>query len=318
MQNIVIEIQRWSISDGPGTRTVVFLKGCPLHCSWCANPESQNPLPQMGLFSNRCVECNACARECPEGIASPVKERTLFNDNCIQCGRCIAVCHSNARTWLGEEMSASRVMETVKKDMVFYRKSSGGVTFSGGEPLLHPSFLKEMIEGCQQLGIHTAIETCGFFDWVSAESTISQVDFIMFDIKHMDDDRHKQLTGVSNRRILENAEKTGRLDTPMVIRIPVIPSLNDDKENIRATARFVRRHISNAVGIEILPYHPLGLLKYEALGLDYPLHHIVPPDEAHMDALQALITAEGVLCITADSDDAILQPRPAHLRLVSA
>ena len=311
MKNIVIEIQRWSVSDGPGTRTVVFLKGCPLHCPWCANPESQDRMPQIGIFPSRCVECRACARECPEGVAIPAKDGAFTGDLCLQCGECIKVCHSGARAWLGEEMSATQLIQIIKKDMVFYRKSSGGVTFSGGEPLTQPDFLKAVIEGCQKLGIHAAIETCGFFSWESAKDTIKLADFVLFDIKHMDDKTHKAITGVANKRILENAKKIARLDIPMVIRIPVIPSINDSQENIKATAKFVRDHLPGVLGIEMLPYHRLGLSKYNALGLDYKLHHIDPPDDAHMEMLRDLITAEGVACITADSgyDPQPIQPK---------
>ena len=312
MKNIVIEIQRWSVSDGPGTRTVVFFKGCPLHCPWCANPESQDRLPQIGIFPSRCVECLACARECPEDVAIPAKSGAYSDNICIQCGACIKVCHSGARAWLGEEMSADDLIQIIKKDMVFYRKSSGGVTFSGGEPLAQPDFLKTVIEGCQKLGIHAAIETCGFFSWDSVEDTVRLADFVLFDIKHMDDKTHKALTGVSNKRILENAKRIGRLDIPMVIRIPVIPSINDSQENIKAIARFVRENLPGALGIEMLPYHKLGLSKYDALGLEYQLQHIKPPDDAHMEMLRDMISAGGVPCITADSG---YDPQPIRPKL---
>jgi pyruvate formate lyase activating enzyme len=208
-------------------------------------------------------------------------------------------------------MSAPQLIQIIKKDMVFYRKSSGGVTFSGGEPLTQPDFLKAVIEGCQKLGIHVAIETCGFFSWGSVEDTVRLADFVLFDIKHMDDKRHKAVTGVANKRILENAKRIAQLDIPMVIRIPIIPSINDSQENIKATAKFVRDHLPGASGIEMLPYHRLGLSKYNALGLDYKLHHIDPPDDAHMERLRDLITAEGVACITADSgyDHQPIQPK---------
>ena len=312
---MVIEIQRWSMSDGPGTRTVVFLKGCPLHCPWCANPESQERRPQIGIFPFRCVECHACVRDCPEAVAIPAQKGAFSNGNCTQCGECIKACHSRARTWMGEEMSAEQVIRTIQKDMVFYRKSFGGVTFSGGEPLTQPAFLKEMIEGCRELGIHTAIETCGFFDWESVENTIKRVDFILFDIKHMDDRRHQELTGVSHKRILENARNIAGLDIPMVIRIPIIPSINDSEDNIRATAKFVREYLPGVIGIEILPYHPLGLSKYDALGQTYKLHHIKPPDDAHMRVLRKLITAERVFCITEDSGYEHESPQPT-LRVI--
>jgi pyruvate formate lyase activating enzyme len=208
-------------------------------------------------------------------------------------------------------MSATQLIQIIKKDMVFYRKSSGGVTFSGGEPLTQPDFLKAVIEGCQKLGIHAAIETCGFFSWESAEDTVRRADFVLFDIKHMHDKTHKEITGVANKRILENAKKIAQLDIPMVIRIPVIPSINDSKENIKATAKFVRDDLPGALGVEMLPYHKLGLSKYAALGLDYQLHHIKPPDDAHIEMLRDLITAEGVSCITADSsyDPQPIQPK---------
>jgi pyruvate formate lyase activating enzyme len=315
MKNIVIEIQRWSMSDGPGTRTVVFLKGCPLHCPWCSNPESQDRLRQIGIFPSRCVECYACARECPEGVAIPAKKGAFSNANCTQCGKCIKACHSKARTWMGKEMSADQVVQLIKKDMVFYRKSFGGVTFSGGEPLTQPVFLKEIIEGCQKLGIHTAIETCGFFSWESAEDTVKLIDYVLFDIKHMDDKKHKELTGVSNKIVLENAKKIAQFDVPMVIRIPVIPNINGSEENIRATAKFVHDYLPGVLGIEMLPYHKLGLFKYDALGLDYKLHHIKPPDNAQMAMMRDLITAEGVFCITADSGYEPETTRP-RLKLV--
>ncbi len=315
MKNIVIEIQRWSVADGPGTRTVVFLKGCPLHCPWCANPESQDRLPQIGIFPSRCVACHACERECPEEVAIPAKDGAYSDGICIQCGQCIKVCHASARDWLGEEMSATELVQVIKKDMVFYRNSSGGVTFSGGEPLTQPDFLKAAIQECQKLGIHTAIETCGFFRWEAVEETVRRADFVLFDIKHMDDETHKALTGVGNKTILQNARSIAQLDIPMVIRVPVIPSLNDSRENIAATAKFVADHLPGVLGIELLPYHKLGLSKYDALGLDYKLHHINSPDDATVGMLRDLITAEGVPCITADSGYDP-QPIPPKLKVV--
>lgn len=315
-KGMIIEIQRWSVSDGPGSRTVVFLKGCPLHCPWCANPESQDLRPQIGIFSSRCVECGACVRDCPEDVAIPAKQGAFSSDTCTQCGQCISNCHSNARSWMGEETSVSGIMETIKKDMVFYRKSSGGVTFSGGEPLTQPKFLKELVKECQKLGIHTALETCGFFNWEAARQTVGLLDFIMFDLKHMDADQHTYLTGVSNEKILGNAKKMAALGIPMVIRIPVIPSINDSRENIQATAEFVLDHLPGILGIEILPYHRLGLVKYAALGMEYQLSHISPPDEAHMKMLQDIITDSGVACITGDSSLNSLYSRTEHKSVV--
>lgn len=298
----IIEIQRWSVSDGPGSRTVVFLKGCPLHCPWCANPESQDTARQIGIFSSRCVSCGGCRRDCPEATALPAKEGAFVDDRCTGCGTCIETCHAGARSWMGEEMTVDDIMEILQKDMIFYRKSGGGITFSGGEPLTQPAFVKEVITRCEQVGIHTAVETCGYFSWKTSEEAVRMLDFIIFDIKHMDDVIHKRLTGVSNRRILENVKRIGELNTPLVIRIPVIPTLNDSPENILETARFVRDHLPNAIGIEALPYHRLGVNKYAALGMEYQLSHLEPPSPEAMETLRRIISNTGIPSITPDND----------------
>ena len=303
MKGVVFEIERWSISDGPGTRTVVFLKGCPLRCQWCSNPESQSAVPQIGIFTAKCIQCNHCQDACERGVAIPAKEGGFIADGaCTMCGSCVEVCPTKSRRWMGEEMSPEAVLDKIKKDMVFYRKSFGGVTFSGGEPLTQPKFLKKIIQGCQRVGIRTAIETCGAFNWKAAESTIGLIDFVMFDIKHMDSHRHREFTGSGNESILENAKRISALGIPMMVRIPVIPTVNDSFDNIRATAQFVRDHLPSATGIEALPYHKLGLTKYAALGLNYPLHDIDTPDTLQMETIRDIITSSGVKVITVDTD----------------
>lgn len=302
MQGVVFEIERWSLSDGPGTRTVVFLKGCPLRCQWCSNPESQTPKAQIGIFTSKCIECKKCTEACDLNIARPAKDGGFSGEGvCIACGDCVEACSFQSRRWMGELMESSEVLKNISRDMVFYRKSGGGVTFSGGEPLVQATFLKELLEGCQRLGIHTAVETCGIFNWESAEETISLLDFVIIDIKHMDAGRHAELTGSSNQIILENAKRIAMLGTPMLVRIPVIPAINDDPENIRTTAEFVRENLPSAIGIEALPYHQLGLTKYAALGMEYTLHHVTPPNDAQMKTVQDIITTAGVLCVTADT-----------------
>lgn len=302
MKGVVFEIERWSLSDGPGTRTVVFLKGCPLRCQWCSNPESQSPKPQIGIFTAKCIGCEKCQEACPIDLARPAKSGGFgVGGTCLSCGECVESCPSRSRRWMGEEMTPEDVLKKIRKDMIFYRKSAGGVTFSGGEPLTQPIFLREILEGCRKLGIHTSVETCGAFNWAAAKDTVSLLDFVMFDLKHMNADHHTKYTGASNKKIMENAKKIAGLEIPMVIRIPVIPSFNDSTDNIRATAKFVRDHLPSAVGIEPLPYHKLGLTKYAALGLEYKLHHIESPSDTGMGKIQDLIRTQGVPVITVDS-----------------
>jgi len=299
----VIEIERWSTSDGPGTRTVVFLKGCPLKCPWCANPESQNLMPQIGIFAARCVGCGACQRECPQKVAIPAKEGAFTDDGtCLYCGRCTQFCHSNARTWLGQEMSADEVMQTIKKDMVFYRKSGGGITFSGGEPFIQVEFLAELVQKCRKLGIHTTVETCGCFAWEKCQEVIKLIDLVIYDIKHMDDAEHEKLTGASNQINLQNAQHISDMGQTMLVRIPIIPTLNDSPENVQATAKFALEHLPSALGIELLPYHRLGESKYAALGIPYSLKHIQTPSDEHMDELSQMVRDCGVKVISKNTD----------------
>lgn len=300
----VFEIERWSLADGPGTRTVVFLQGCPLRCAWCANPESQSPKPQMGIFPAKCVTCDKCVEACPRDVARPGIQGGFSGEvSCIGCGACIEVCPSRCRRWMGEAMTAEAVLDTLKKDMIFYRKSGGGVTFSGGEPFNQPRFLGGILAGCNRLGIHTAVETCGCFDWEGCREIIDRVDFVMFDLKHMDTARHRELTGVGNELILDNVRRLSELDVPLLIRIPVIPGLNDDEENIVATARFVKEELPSAVGLELLPYHNLGATKYAALGIQYQLNHIKSPTDEQMARLKELVRESGLPLITPDSRD---------------
>lgn len=302
MQGIIFETERWSLNDGPGTRTVVFLKGCPLRCQWCANPESQSSSPQIGIFTQKCIECQNCTNICKTKVARPALQGGFTQDTpCTSCGECIVSCPSRSRRWMGSEVSGNEIVEIIKKDSLFYRKSGGGVTFSGGEPFQQPDFLHEMLAGCKKAGIHTAVESCGVFSFAKIHKCIDLIDFILLDLKHMDGELHRNLTGSSNKIILENSIKLSTSGIPIVIRIPVIPTINDSAENIRATAVFVRDYLPTALGIEPLPYHRLGLTKYSALGMEYNLHNIPVPNEKDMDLIQKLINSEGIPCIGKDT-----------------
>lgn len=300
---VVSEIERWALDDGPGIRTLVFLKGCPLRCQWCANPESQIGERQIGILSQKCIDCGNCTAVCPNGVALAASQGG-FKDRrlCAKCGKCIEACPSGAREWIGEYMSVDQVMDIIRKDMAFYRRSGGGVTFSGGEPLFQPDFLRHLLKRCNALGINTALETCGYFRWEASQDILRSVGLVFLDIKHMDQGMHEKVTGVSNKLILENAAKIARGNIPLVIRIPVVPSLNDSHGNIRATADFVRRELASAVGIQLLPYHRLGIMKYEALGLTYELDNIETSSEEEMALLREVISEAGVRSLTSSQE----------------
>lgn len=309
---IVFELQRWSIHDGPGTRTVVFLKGCPLRCLWCSNPESQVRQPQLALVPTSCINCRTCVRVCPTGAALPAS-RGGFRDRsqCSQCGACVEACPAAARQWMGKRMSADEVMAIIERDTVFYRRSGGGVTFSGGEPLTQPVFLSHLLERSRAVGIHTALETSGYFRWRTGANIVRTADLVFLDLKHMDPAVHRKITGVSNELILRNAVEMSHAGVPLIIRIPVVPSLTDSAGNIRATAEFVAGKLASAKGIELLPYHELGKAKYAGLGLRYELDHVRAPLKESLDALGEIVARAGVPNLTS-ADCWEMKPTPGR------
>lgn len=271
IKGIVFDIQRFSIQDGPGIRTTVFLKGCPLRCLWCSNPESQKFPPELFFSESLCVRCHRCVEVCPTGATELNSDGTIqINyELCKACGECVKVCPSGARTTSGKLMSIEEVLDMVKKDSLFYRNSGGGVTASGGEPLYQPDFLIGLFKECQEAGIQTALDTSGYACWETIEKILGYVDLVLFDIKHMDSEKHKEYTGVDNKLILRNAEKLAQERKPLIIRVPLIPGYNDSEENIMALARFMRER--ELVRIDLLCYHQFGRKKYEMLGREYKL-----------------------------------------------
>ena len=271
VKGIIFDIQRFSIQDGPGIRTTVFFKGCPLRCLWCSNPESQKFPPELFFSESLCVRCHQCVEVCPTGATELNSDGTIqINyELCKACGECVKVCPSGARTTSGKLMSIEEVLDIVKKDSLFYRNSGGGVTASGGEPLYQPDFLVGLFKGCQEAGIQTALDTSGYARWETIEKILGYVDLVLFDIKHMDSGKHKEYTGVDNKLILRNAEKLAQKRKPLIIRLPLIPGYNDSEENIRALARFMRER--ELVRIDLLCFHQFGRKKYEMLGREYRL-----------------------------------------------
>jgi len=286
LKGSIFDIQNYSINDGPGIRTTVFFKGCPLKCLWCSNPESQISSTQLFYFESLCIHCGRCVEVCPNKAIGFNKDGKIFTDRalCDACGRCTEVCLNEARVLSGSTMDVSEVVDIVKKDSLFYRNSGGGITVSGGEPCYQPEFLKELLNRCQEIGIHTAIDTCGFVSWGVFEAIIEHVDLILFDIKHMDGVKHKQFTGVDNSLILENIKRLSNMDQDVIIRFPLITGYNDSEDNVKRTGEFVRD--LGFAGIDVLPYHKLATKKYESIGRDYQLQELESYDEMQLASVK--------------------------------
>lgn len=294
---VVFDVQRYAVHDGPGIRTLVFFKGCPLRCAWCSNPESHVVDAQLVYFAGRCIACLRCVESCLKGAISVDRAGMPRTDRsvCDDCGACASTCSADARVVLGRRVGVDELMAELRRDMPFYRRSGGGVTLGGGEVLVWAPFAKRILKACVAEGINTAVETCGYGDWVSLESLVPYVDLFYYDVKLWDSGAHRRHTGVGNELILANLERLSATAARIVVRVPVVPALSDDAENIRQIARHVARG-KLAELIELLPYHRLGEDKYVRLGATYRLRNVVPPSPEEMSALALLVEAEGVSC----------------------
>ena len=293
----VFDIQHYSIHDGPGIRTNVFLKGCPLHCLWCSNPESQDPHHQLMFRADKCTGCGACIPVCPVSAIS-FKKPVVQNDRavCTACGACVDVCPNEAREIVGRMTTAGEVFDEAAQDTLFYAKD-GGVTLTGGEMLFQPAFSSAILQLCKKAGIHTAIETSGFADWHVLVDILQYTDLVLYDLKEMDPERHRKYTGVDNARILENLKKMSDvMNCEIWVRVPVIPGYNDDKENILATASFVKENIHNCTQIHLLPFHRLGEGKYEQLEKEPNGFSGTVPDDSYMETLRGYVRDIGIDC----------------------
>ena len=265
-KGLVTEIQRWSLNDGSGIRTTVFLKGCPLRCEWCHNPETHSMNPELTYNRKACRMCGDCAETCPENALKLSPGGIVVDRNlCTACGLCAKKCESKALSISGRVMTTDAVMHIIEKDSIFFRYSGGGVTFSGGEPTMQKDFLESMIDECVSLGIDTAIETSMHFDWEQTKTVLEKTDMFFADIKHMDAKEHERWTGAGNETVLENLKRLSILGKNIVVRIPLVSGLNDTEKNIISTAEFIRDSLS-VKGVELLPYHKLGKDKYTLLG----------------------------------------------------
>ena len=288
-KGIVFNIQRYSIHDGPGIRTTVFLKGCPLQCFWCQNPESQKRKPEVFLNKSKCTLCGECVAVCPTG-ASALSERssTIDRDKCTGCGKCVEACPNEARSLVGRDMTIDEVMKEVIRDRRFYENSGGGVTLSGGEPIAQPKFACAILQACKGAGLHTVLDTCGYVSWPTMEKLLKYTDLVLYDIKCMGRKKHYEATGKANEIILENAKRIAKYKA-MRVRVPVIPGFNDSADEISAIAHFVKAEL-NSVDIDLLPYNKMGEIKYERL--DRTCVHLEEKDEGDVENLKAIVKLE--------------------------
>ena len=291
-KGIVFSIERYAIHDGPGIRTLVYLKGCSLRCLWCSNPEGQKTYPELIYFEEKCIGCGECIKHCPKQAIVNVEGRLITDPTkCDLCGECVRACPTEARYIYGKYMTVERIIEICKKDLSYYHRTEGGVTLSGGEPTYQYEFALAILKSCKENYINTAIETCGFCPWEKLRDMLSYTDYVLYDLKHINPVEHKKLTGVSNNLILDNLKKASKMHKPIFIRVPLIPNFNDSTRNIKAMVNFIEtlRNNKNIVSINFLPYHEYGKGKYRRLQRVYPLNNTKPPTHEDMSKIKRRI-----------------------------
>ena len=286
--------QKYNMYDGPGVRTLVFFKGCPLRCKWCSNPEGLERKYQIMFKPTTCVSCGSCVPVCPQKIHSISSSGEHIIDrsiDCIGCGQCVEACIPDALKIAGEQVPISELLEYVEQDRAFYDQSGGGVTLGGGEVTSQPEAAINLLQACKQEGLHTAIETCGYTKKETILRFAEYVDLFLFDLKHIEPDRHFELTGVRNEMILENLEELIMKRNHVKVRMPMLKGINDSEAEIRGVIEFLKpfREFKNFEGIDLLPYHKLGVNKYVQLGMDYPIEGDPSLDDADLDRIEGWI-----------------------------
>lgn len=289
---VITDIQRYSMHDGPGIRTMVFFKGCPLHCLWCHNPETHSPLPQIMVNMELCIGCGACLNVCPEGAIHALEGRIATDySKCRACGACSEVCYAGAREISGKWYTVEEVKEAVMRDVDFYRHTGGGVTLSGGEVLMQADFAAELLKELKQEKIHTAIETCGYASWKQFEKLVPYLDLALYDVKHSDSEKHEYYTGKKNDLILDNLKKLSDAGVEVIVRVPLIPGVNDAKETVCTIAQIGKN--VRAKEVHLLPFHQIGTSKWDAAGKEYKFRNVPEPERKDVETL-AKIAEEAV------------------------
>jgi len=292
-KGIVFDVKKYAVDDGPGIRTTIFFKGCSLRCWWCHNPEGQAPKPELMYKRNRCIGCDECVKNCPKEAITHVGQRVSINrDLCDLCGKCSQGCPSDALVIVGKEMKVEEIMKEIEKDEIFYDESDGGVTFSGGEPLFQPDFLDALLEECRGRGIHTAVDTCGYAPYETIDKISDKVNLFLYDIKMMDDKKHRKYTGISNKQILENLKRLAENGSNLLIRFPIIPGINDDEDNITKTAEFTLS--CDIKQMNLLPYHRAGIEKYKSLNMVYKIAKIQAPSNQDLSLIKEKLETFGL------------------------
>ncbi|MBQ8929830.1 MAG: glycyl-radical enzyme activating protein [Oscillospiraceae bacterium] len=303
------DMQGFSVHDGPGIRLTLFMKGCPLHCLWCHSPESQAFPTELNWMEIKCVgieKCGNCLNVCPHDCIKPGKKKldlqsnqeiTLVDTdrtNCDNCGKCAEVCTAKALYMCGTDYTLEEVMQRVRRDVPFFKRSGGGVTVSGGECLCQHEFLLEILKQCKAEGIHTAVDTTGFAPWSSIEPVLPYTDLFLYDLKNMDSRLHKLATGVPNELILENAQKIAKAGGKFQIRIPMIPLFNDSQESFEQFGKFILTLGDAVEVVQLLPYHKMGTVKWERLQRHNKVFESVPPKDELVQARKAYLESLGL------------------------
>lgn len=283
---IVFDIKRFAVHDGPGIRTTIYLKGCPLSCLWCHNPEGQVPAAEIVFREDRCIQCGACREVCP-------RDADPYSEHCTCCGRCVQVCPSGAREQIGRWMLARDIIGEIEKDIVFFDESGGGVTLSGGEPLSNPELAGVILRACKMRDIHAAVDTSGLVSPPILNRLLPDVDLFLYDLKLMDDAAHRHYTGVSNEQILANLCLLDRAGKKVFVRVPVVPGVTDGTDNLESIGRFLSR-MENIKRVDILPYHRMAAEKYRRLRRDYMLKEVSPPSPGRMEQIAGILNGYGL------------------------